>query len=369
MLSTVFINETSKWNNIVKSFNYYEPYYLAEYLEALKFHGDGEPILFYYESEGIRALNVAMKRDIAADKNFAGELYENTYFDIATPYGYGGFIIEGKSTMENMAKIDEEFSKYCKDNNIITEFVRINPLGKGFEYYTRTYECSKMGITVFIELSPAVDIFNNMTSKCRNIVRKAEKNGVYIAKDENLNTLEQFKIIYKETMERDNAKQYYYFGKEYYNYLALLKGENVVLYNALYDNKIISSAMVLLGKENAHYHLGGLLNDFMKLGANNLLLYETACDLSSLGFKKFHLGGGVGSQNDGLLSYKKKFNKNGMLDYYIAKKVFLPDIYKRLIDIRKDSIMSEYGLKDKTNINAVNDYFPEYRAEFFDTGD
>lgn len=46
----------------------------------------------------MRGINVVMKRDIAADPHFAGSLPADTYFDFATPYGYGGWLLEGRAT-------------------------------------------------------------------------------------------------------------------------------------------------------------------------------------------------------------------------------------------------------------------------------
>ena len=91
----ITLEDKNKWNKIVKSFNNYEVFYLAEYVEALKIHGDGEPYLFYYNDTKTKAINVFMKRDIADDKNLLGKIEKNKYFDIVSPYGYGGFIIEG----------------------------------------------------------------------------------------------------------------------------------------------------------------------------------------------------------------------------------------------------------------------------------
>lgn len=54
-----------------KSFSNADVYYLSGYVKAFKIHGDGEPILYYYQDENIRAINVVMKRDIAEDKKFS----------------------------------------------------------------------------------------------------------------------------------------------------------------------------------------------------------------------------------------------------------------------------------------------------------
>ena len=70
MLSIITLDESDKWDSIVKSFRNYDVYYLSGYTKAFKLHGDGEPTLIYYHDEEIRAINVVMIRDIAEDKNF-----------------------------------------------------------------------------------------------------------------------------------------------------------------------------------------------------------------------------------------------------------------------------------------------------------
>ena len=79
-------------------FQRYDVYWLSSYVKAFRIHGDGEPLLFYYCDDDNRGINVVMKRDIAKDKHFTGKLSEGEYFDFATPYGYGGWIVEGTNS-------------------------------------------------------------------------------------------------------------------------------------------------------------------------------------------------------------------------------------------------------------------------------
>jgi hypothetical protein len=353
MLSVITNKE--KWDSIVKSFSGYDVYYLSGYSNSFRLHGDGEPVLLFYESCDIRAINVVMKRDVAKDKHFAGKLKENTYFDIITPYGYGGFLVEGRINEHSLGMLFCELEEFCIRENIICEFVRLSPIHENYRYYIESFECKKIGNTLYMELGQPEQIWGNLKSECRNRVRKAIKNGVSVVKDTEFSTLGEFINIYKETMVRDKADPYYFFSNIFFQSLTSLK-ENALIYNAIYDNKIISSILVIYCKENAHYHLGGSLSDYMKLGANNLIFYEAACDLHNMGCTKLHLGGGYGSQNDSLLSYKKKFNKKGLIDYYIARKVFIHDAYNMLIDLRRNI--------DNHNFcsDMADDFFPRYRA-------
>ena len=53
-----------------------------------------------------------------------------------------------------------------------------------------------------------------------------------------------------------------------------------------------------------------------------------------------------------LLIFKKAFNKNGILDFYIGKKIFDKETYKKLVN----SIIKE----EYSDINA--NFFPLYRC-------
>ena len=70
MLFIYKVDENEQWDNIVRSFEEYDIYWLSGYVKAFQIHGDGVPLLFYYEGKTGRAINVVMRRDISEDKNF-----------------------------------------------------------------------------------------------------------------------------------------------------------------------------------------------------------------------------------------------------------------------------------------------------------
>ena len=122
---------------------------------------------------------------------------------------------------------------------------------------------------------------------------------------------------------------------------------NALIYTAYYNEKPINSLIVIYNGENANYHLSGSDPDYMSLGANNLSLYEAAKELCEKGYKKFHLGGGYGGDNSPLLKFKKSFNKNGELNFYIGKKVWNKETYSKLCKIK--------------NVSENENFFPAYR--------
>ena len=95
MLTVLQLEQSEQWDSIVRSFKKYDVYWLSGYVKAFQIHGDGVPLLLFYEDYEIRGINVVMKRDIAKDIHFMGKISLEKYFDFASPYGYGGWLIEG----------------------------------------------------------------------------------------------------------------------------------------------------------------------------------------------------------------------------------------------------------------------------------
>jgi hypothetical protein len=325
-------------------------YYKWQYVDAFKVIGDGQPFLAYYESGNSKLYNVFLKRDISNHKFFKTHINDSLYYDITTPYGYGGIVLNGE---ENIIKEYQLlFDEYCIKNNIICEFVRLNPLSDNFKYYLNThYECRRLSNTVYIQLESETQIWNNFKSQCRNKIRKAQNNGIEIKSGFNNKFMDEFKNIYYHTMNRDNGTDYYFFDNSFFKSVVKKLNRNATIYTAYYNDKPISSILILFSGKNAHYHLGGSLYDYMKLGANNILIYSAACDLVKRGYSKLHLGGGYGGEDSTLLKYKQSFNPKGMLDFYICKRIYDKDVYNYLIDLRKSD----------ENFDLNSFFFPLYR--------
>ena len=50
MLSLITADNFTAWDDTVKRFRVHDVYYLASYVEAFRIHGDGTPVLLYYEN-------------------------------------------------------------------------------------------------------------------------------------------------------------------------------------------------------------------------------------------------------------------------------------------------------------------------------
>ena len=196
MLEVITIDNANKWDKIIDSFELKDAYYYSGYQKAFMLHGDGNPILFYYHDNDTRAINVAMKRDIAKDKNFNGILQENSYFDLATPYGYGGFIVEGKE----IEKLNKEYTSYCKESDIVSEFVRLHPVLDNKEKLINMYDITTLGPTITMDISDRDGIWQNFSSKNRNVIRKAQAANIAIYNGNSQELYDEFIKMYNKTI-------------------------------------------------------------------------------------------------------------------------------------------------------------------------
>ena len=210
MIKSYTLEDSEIWDKIVKSFANHDVYYLSGYVRAFQLNGDGEPELIYFEKCETRAINVVIRRDLADCRLFESRIEKNTLFDFITPYGYGGFLIEGS----DVEVLQCEYEEFCRDENIVSEFVRFHPQLNSWCDMKGLYTDVCLGKTVYMDTSDEDTIWKNITSKNRNVIRKARKSGLHVYWGRSPEIIQPFIKIYNETMEKDNADDYYYFPEK-----------------------------------------------------------------------------------------------------------------------------------------------------------
>ena len=343
MLKVFAVDQSEQWDSVVRSFKEYDVYWLSGYVKAFELHGDGVATLFFFEDGETRGINVVMKRDVAKDVHFRGKLPEGQFFDFATPYGYGGWIIEGAKT----EKLFAEYKEWIDKNGIISEFVRFHPIVKNHEVSYPFYEITKLGEVVHIDLSTSETIWSNIISKNRNMIRKAIKNDIKIYNGRFPAIYEKFRTIYNGTMDKDGAEEYYYFGKDFYASILHDLPENAQVFWAEKDGEVIAASIMLMANGRMNYHLSGSLREYSSLAPTNLLLYKAALWGCTNGCKTLYLGGGVGSGEDSLFKFKRAFYKGDLNHFFIGKRIYNQEKYDELLQMREP---------------IDSGYFPQYRA-------
>lgn len=332
-----------EWDDIVRSFSEYDVYYLSGYVKAFHIHGDGEPQLFYYEQDGLRAIYVYMKRKTTIEG----------WYDSITPYGYGGVLFEGDTSEANLKAFWNAYVQKMKEESIVCNFVRYHPVLANAIPMKEVSEVIDLGKTVAFHLDSPEVIWQNIVPKNRNMIRKAEKNGIEIHHAADMTLFKDFVQIYNATMDKDNAEEYYYFGDEFYKSIHEDLNGHYEMFYATYEGKTIAMSIMLFANKQMHYHLSGSVLEYRNLAPSNLLLYKAALWGCEHGYKTLHLGGGVGSGEDNLYKFKAAFNRNSDYQFSIAKMIFDQTKYDELVNERKNRDL---------NFNLESKFFPLYRS-------
>lgn len=343
MIQIFNMSQAKEWDELVRSFANYDVYYLSGYVKAFQIHGDGEPQLFYYNENGLRGIYVYMKRKTAIEG----------VYDSITPYGYGGFLLEGNDSSENMNALWNAYVDKMKSENIVDNFVRYHPVLANAVPMKTCSDVIDLGKTVSMDLTSEEVIWKNIHSKNRNMIRKAEKNGIVIKHGQGLELFDDFIKIYNATMDKDNAEPYYYFKPEFYKSIHEDLKDNYEMFWAEYDGKIIAMSIMIYANGRLNYHLSGSDLHYRNLAPSNLLLYKAAMWGMDKGMKTFHLGGGVGSGEDNLYKFKIAFNRFSDCQFSIAKHIFDNEKY--------DELVAERASRD-AEFDKESKFFPLYRS-------
>lgn len=276
------------------------------------------------------------------------------YFDIVTPYGYGGPIIKNckEGQRRQLVKAFEKaFQQYCTEKGIVSEFIRFHPISGNALDFQDCYEVSYLRETVGTTLAAYDDPIQREFSKTtKKNIRKALEAGVIYEIIENPKNLREFKDIYHETMKRNNADAYYYFEDDYFTECLKYFADCIVLTKAIHKQQVIGMGLNFTYENRIHTHLSGTLSESHHLYPAYILQYALAVWGKQKGYELIHDGGGrTNDPNDSLLMFKKQFGKNTRFDFYVGKKIWNLAVYKKLCKLK--------------GVETATDYFPAYRCK------
>lgn len=317
---------------------YFEPNYGKLYEDIEK----GKSVFWKYSGEEGCILHQFILREIPIKIN--GE----AWYDIVTPYGYGGPIIEyvlpAYSREELILSFKKSFENYCFENKIVSEFIRFHPIFKNADDFKSIYDVSFNRLTLGTNL---IDFENPVVSEfsksCRKTIKSVIKSGVAYRVTKSPDSLDEFQRIYYLNMERKNADEYYFFNKKYFSNILSTLRDNILLVEAVYNEKTIAAGLYFIYNNLIHAHLSGTDSDYLYLSPAYILKYGTVIWAKENGYRLIHYGGGVSSdKEDSLFKFKKKFSQNTEFPFYIGKKIWNKKIYDLLCKENKADVDSGF---------------------------
>ena len=272
-----------------------DAYYRRPYVEAAALLDKGRPFLL--EHDGAR---------------FAG-IERDEPRDVVTPYGYGGPTADG---------FWDAYEEWARERGVVTTFVRFHPLygnQRGAPIHV-----DELAPTVAWRVDPDRDLLAGLHFKHRNKVTKAENAGATVTQHDGLG---EFVPLYEDTMRRVNADDFYFFEPAYWERLGELP---LVRFDAEIDGEVVASALCLATPPWLHYHLSGTTDAGRTTGSSTLVLLEAARWAQANGYERFHLGGGLGGNEDSLHHFKARFDPEGLVPAAVGKAIHDEDAYRRL---------------------------------------
>jgi hypothetical protein len=302
---------------------------------------------FDFRCEFGQVRNVFIRRKVPFETGPEG------LYDITTPYGYGGPVIVETSDPDRLVRAYEaEFSRYCSDRRIVSEFIRFHLFDNGAVRERFSGEVVQAGQNIVRSCDFPLDlIWMDFEHKVRKNVKRAQAEGLAIEIDRNGEGLGSFLEIYYNTMERNQASEYYRFSRDFFERLNRDLRGRYAYFHVLKNGRVVSTELVLFSQRYAYSFLGGTKEEFFALRPNDFLKYEIIRWCRESGIEKFVLGGGY-RKDDGIFRYKKSFAPSGEVPFYVGRRVHDPASYEALVEERR---------KTGASLEPTG-YFPAYRA-------
>ena len=327
-------HDADEWLNLLRKMPemLQDIYFMPGYIK-LHLHESGSKGLLFFAQDGNDIwIYPFILRQIL---NIEEHRFDETIYDIETVYGYGGPITNSHDE-KFINSANKSFVQWCKDNDVIAEFVRFHPIIQNQRFFSSQMNILNDRDTVSIDLSTLNESGLNVDQKTRNICRRAEKLGVQILDHSSCQDFNKFIDLYLSAMKGLNAEDYYLFNADYFDSLKELVKSNGWLYVAERDGQWIAAAIFLKGKRLLHYHLSASDLEHRIPGSTNILISYAAKKGRQAGFLRLHLGGGkTTSPEDSLFIFKRKMATD-VHSFYIGKRIHDFSMYKILCGIWRE---------------------------------
>ncbi|WP_372756418.1 NeuD/PglB/VioB family sugar acetyltransferase [Mariniflexile sp.] len=283
------------------------------------------------------------------------------YFDVSTPYGFSGPLINKRTTNTDIKYFWEYVDNWYKSNNVVTEFIRFHLNNNHSGYSGKLIPTLS---NVHGKLTDFNELWFNFKPKVRNNYRKAISNKLRSEISFEVITaeiLEIFYDIYIKTMFRNEASQNYFLSYNYFENLVWNHKNKIALILIYQGKTAISTELLIINDGTMYSYLGGTLSEYFNLRPNDFLKIEMIKWGLKNNLKYYSLGGGR-TENDTLYQYKKTFfPKDEDIMFYTGRKIVNHQMYYLLC--------KDFNLDYKELENILIDpkiYFPLYNNKLKD---
>lgn len=320
--------DAEQWLGILTRFprEFCDIYFSPEYIQLHCLNSNCRALLFTYsEEDSVWSYPFVLQ----AITHVGQWRVDGGLCDIETAYGYGGPLCNSEDS-GFLARAHGAFDEWSQANKVVAEFVRFHPILGNQKWSPGKVDVLPDRQTVSIDLGePGCEGFT-FEPKVRNKLRRTQQLGAVVSCELSDENYDMFLGLYKNTMDRLDAEDSYYFNDAYFDGLRrLIVGSGFLLMVKLED-VVVAAAIFLKGEGWLHYHLSATDPMVKVPGAINLLVVKAAQLGREQNLRGLHLGGGrSAAADDSLLRFKRSMGSitHG---FYIGRRVHDMKLYKEL---------------------------------------
>lgn len=328
------IKEKAAWREALTLVGGYDFAHTFDFHQISMANGEGEPIAFVATQDDGRPLVVwpVLKRRIPG----------TDYFDFNSVYGYSGPVVG--------AGVDSELAiktllQSMREYGAVSLFSRMHPLL--LDRLAEKDRGDRLGEIVIIDVGTSEDVLSGYRGSHRREITKALAAGVSVSVEDGPDAVANFHDIYCRAMTNIGARNYYFFNHDYLNALKATSDFRTFIMFANLEGRRIAASMFVVTGPFMQYYLSGTDSEFRRIAASKLIIAEAHKLAVRLNLRYLLLGGGVGSGQDALFSFKKGFSSFS-LPFYLTRRILDSDRYFALC--KSEDITPEEGT-----------FFPAYR--------
>ncbi|MEI6349763.1 MAG: GNAT family N-acetyltransferase [Verrucomicrobiota bacterium] len=345
--------EASQWMAVMERCSAYDIGHLPAYHLVAERNGEGEASLFVYERLGHTIALPLLLRPLGS---FGGALTAGCK-DATSVYGYAGPVFSGVDIPKSV--LDDFRLALCatlRRERVISVFSRLHPLFDQRPILSGLGECLQAGQTVSIDLTlPEEQQRAHYRRDLRKGIVKLQEAGAICRRDPEKRSMGVFVEMYRDTMCRVGAENYYVFDDRYFENLLSGLGPNLDLFICSMGDVQIGSLLVSTCCGIAQAYLSASAGEYMKWAPTKLVFDTVRGWATQCGFKVLHLGGGVGGKSDSLFHFKSGFSDRRH-EFLTWRWIIEPETYEKVCAAK-----TRWNLQHRLT-HASSDYFPRYRS-------
>lgn len=320
MYEVISIQNNMRWQKILDFMQIDDVHYTTHYFRSALRLDPGEALMFYYADEVGSIAYPYIKRRIESEiPNF---------FDITTPFGYGGPVVRAAENTETLvAAFRKAFSNYCQKECIIAEYIRFHPLFGNASFFKNHLKLMPLYETYTINLRAAA----NNTEGSESLTRVDK--DIVIKKLGTVRHMFDFLVLYySEIRKREEADSYYFFTEDYFEALVSNLGQVLHLFGAYHGSKLVSACYILAEGDTIYHHLNGAIGNEDQAETATSLFLKIAEWGTENNMAFFHLGGDFKVESVQIIPIKRNLANMKPTMFYICEEIHDGAMFRKLIN-------------------------------------